>query len=80
MSKLGNIKPPDDVTEPLREYLSRLFLQIDISLGQNNKIAVSGALPDKPQDGNIYYFSQIIAPDITSIGFWGYENSAWLKL
>jgi len=80
MSRLGDLKPPDDVPENLKRYLARLFLQTDIVLGQNNKISISGVLPAKPQNGNIYYFNQLIPPDILTVGFWGYADDEWVYL
>jgi len=80
MGQLGILTPPDELDEDLKRYLSRLFLQTDICLGQNNKIAISGTLPAKPQNGNIYYFNQVILPDIVSIGFWGYADDSWVYL
>jgi len=80
MSKLGDITPPEGIEDNLRDYLRRLFLQTDIALGQNNKINISGILPEKPQSGNIYYFNQVILPDILYVGFWGYVDGEWIYL
>lgn len=72
-------EPPNSFTTEQREYLSRMFAQI-ADLQRVSNIPVVGVLPDKVRNGRIYYFTQIIGATITSVGFWGYENGAWVKL
>ena len=80
MGQLGLLNPPESIDGDLQRYLSRLFLQTEICLNQNNKIAISGTLPNKPRNGNIYYFNQVILPDILSAGFYGYADDEWVYL
>jgi hypothetical protein len=80
MASISNEQPPIETAIELREYLSRRFIEIGIALGQSKKFPPIYILPDKPQDGNVEYFGQIIGATITSIGFWGYENGVWIKL
>jgi len=80
MGQLGNIRAPDDTPEKLKRHLDRLFLETEIGLTQNNKIIVQSTLPGKPQNGNIYYFDEVILPDIASVGFWGYVDGQWVHL
>ena len=71
--------PPPSFTEGQSEYLFRMFNQIQDLMRVSN-IPVVGSLPDHVRDGRIYYFTQIIGATITSVGFWGYEDGAWVKL
>tara|TARA_R110000803_G_scaffold210829_1_gene284073 strand:- start:17080 stop:17322 length:243 start_codon:yes stop_codon:yes gene_type:complete len=80
MVSIGSEQPPYDVPPALAEYLRRQFIAINIALQSNGHINPIYVLPDKPRDGNIYYFGQIIGATITSIGFWGYENGGYVKL
>jgi hypothetical protein len=77
---ISNEQPPADTEFSLREYLSRRFVEVGIALSQSKKFPPIYVLPDKPQDGNVEYFGQIIGATITSVGFWGYENGVWVKL
>ena len=72
-------QPPIDFTDDQREYLNRMFKQV-VDLQRVSNIPVIGVLPDKVRDGRIYYYTQIIGATITSVGFWGYEDGAWVKL
>lgn len=80
MATISNEQPPVELPADLREYLSRRFVEIGIALQQSKKFPPIYSLPAKPQDGNVEYFGQIIGATITSVGFWGYENGAWVKL
>ena len=80
MANIGSEQPPLSTPDELREFLARQFVLVNNALAQSNKFPPIYNLPDKPQDGNLYYFGRIIGATITSIGFWGYENGAWVKL
>ena len=77
---ISSEQPPATVDDELSSYLVRMFEQVAIALSQSAQVPISNTLPDKPTDGKIYYFGQTIAPDIISVGFWGFENGAWVKL
>tara|TARA_R110000822_G_C15338773_1_gene495880 strand:- start:7136 stop:7378 length:243 start_codon:yes stop_codon:yes gene_type:complete len=80
MVSIGSEQPPSDAPPALAEYLRRQFIAINIALQGKSHINPIYVLPDKPRDGNIYYFGQIIGATIPNIGFWGYENGAYVKL
>ncbi|RKY42321.1 MAG: hypothetical protein DRP85_03280 [Candidatus Makaraimicrobium thalassicum] len=72
--------PPLGTDEDLTSYLFRAFQEIAEAISKVNKLDIRNILPDRPQNGGMYYFGQIILPDITGPGFWGYEEGAWVKL
>lgn len=72
-------QPPGDTPLRLKEWLSRLVININASIGQSSDLDPQGSLPDKPANGMIRYFDFVSGP-ITQKGFWGYEEGAWVKL
>ena len=72
--------PPIDLDPELEAYLVRVLTVIVNALGESNKLEVMTRLPDRPRNGLIYYFGIILLPDITTPGFWGFEEGAWVKL
>jgi len=73
-------QPPESTANELSEYLVREIRRITMTIENTNKLTPINNLPAKPQDGHFYYFARTITPNITSIGFWGYEAGTWVKL
>ena len=80
MKFISSEQPPEEVEPVLKEYLSRMLGQVNFALRDVNRMPKIYVLPDKPQDGQLAYFGQIIGATITSVGFWGYEAGTWVKL
>lgn len=79
MRLVPNEQPPADSSNTLREWLSRLVLNINAGLQQVTNLDPSDSVPNDPKNGMIRYFKEPVLPDITSKGFWGYDDG-WTKL
>lgn len=79
MPSIAIEQPPLDTDTNLTEYLSRMFIQTNIALGQNNWLVPIYVQPYKPQVGQLYYFGDAIAldPDITAEGLYIYKSTGW---
>ena len=78
---IGSEQPPEDVDVPLKEFLSRQFVQVNIALEQNNDFDVRYVLPAKLRVGKIYYFGAAVATTpITGEGWWGFKSTGWVQL
>lgn len=79
MRRLPTEQPPSDTPIPLREWLSRVVILINAALEQVLNLDNTLAVPKKPENGMIRYFPAPVLPDITTKGFWGYDDG-WTKL
>lgn len=74
-------QPPYSTDENLKEYLSRMFNNVNISLQQSHIIPRQNTLPARPEVGGIYYFNAAIpSTSITAEGYWGYKSTGWVQL
>ena len=80
MKQISYETPPRGLDEEVSSYLRRMFVQINMALAQVNSLNPITVLPEKPQNGDMAYFGTTIGATITSVGFWGYEAGAWVKL
>ncbi len=82
MSFLSAEQPPESFTIDQKEWLARLFRQLDIELGKTDIITRRTDFTDKPEIGKIYYFDNASAtePLITGEGYWGYKSTGWVLL
>ena len=72
-------QPPESTDPALAEYLTRMLQNISSNISLSNKLSPNYVVPKKPDNGKIYYFPNAIN-DITTPGFWGYSNGAWVRL
>jgi hypothetical protein len=80
MANISAEQAPAELPIVLREYLERMFVDIGFAVQQNNQMPILYSLPDKPKKGKIYFFGQVINPDITAEGYWGYKTTGWVQL
>ncbi len=82
MSFLTSEQPPDSLPEEVREYLTRIYTQIDIELSKTAALQVRTDFTGRPVVGKTYYFSNAAPsePLITGEGFWGYTSAGWVLL
>ena len=73
-------QPPEGTDDKLKEYLSRMFINVDLALSNRDQLKKCSVLPDKPSIGKVYYFTQVIGATITAEGYWGYTSSGWVQL
>ena len=71
---------PEGTDQALAEYLERQFVNINIAVGNAGRMPKAYTMPDKPQDGTVYYFPKELLPDITTPGYWGRNNGIWVSL
>lgn len=69
---------PDELSDEVKAYLERMFRNINHAI--NEVVPKLNTMPHGAQDGSLYYFSVVIRPEITQIGFWGKEAGLWVKL
>jgi len=81
MSNLSHEVPPEGLPDNIKEYLARMFLNVDIALSRGDTLPKLTAPPIRPVTGKIYYFSNAVAahPVITTAGYYGY-TTAWVFL
>lgn len=82
MSFLSAEQPHESFTEGQKEWLTRLFRQIDIELNKHDVLQRRTDLLDKPLIGKLYYFDNAAPsePTITGEGYWGYTSAGWVQL
>ena len=66
--------------EDLTRWLNELQRKVNIALERTGAYPPRYVLPNKPKDGDIYYFGAVIGTDITAIGFWGRKEGAWVQI
>ena len=72
---------PDTSDLELIAYLDRFQDSINKALDEfEDRLEIVYALPVRPVNGMMRYFGITIPPDITALGFWGYEEGVWVKL
>ena len=73
-----NVEPlPQDMPEEWRAYFDRILNELTIDIGMANTFPPSSKLPTTPIKGRIYYFNNVISPDITAAGWWGWNGTTW---
>jgi hypothetical protein len=72
-------QPPLTIDKNLREYLVRQLTLLQNSVNNASQLDVLTNIPSKPSVGKIYYFANTTGA-ITSIGYWGYNSTGWVKL
>jgi len=80
MPSIGLEQPPLDTDLDLSAYIVRMFEKVDVALQKGESHTPIFDLPLKPKNGDIRYFGAIVLPDVTAVGFWGYEEGTWTKL
>jgi len=73
-------QPPTDTETGMSRWLNELQNKMNIALGRTGSYPPIYNMPNKPQNGNIYYFGEQILPDILWAGFWGYSEGEWTYL
>ena len=76
---ISNTVAPKD-TEQLPVFITDMIRQINIELSKQNLFNPISAMPVRPATGRVYFFSQTIEPNITAIGWWGWNGSTWSQL
>lgn len=72
-------QPPANVGIELREWLARQFASVNAAFQSTADFTPVGQIPDKPRNGDAYYFNVVTGP-ITSKGPWMYVEGTWRKL
>jgi len=80
MSHINIETPPEELSDAVKDYLTRQFVNTNIALGQSQHLDPITVMPYKPQAGDSYFFSIPVEPDIDEAGFWGYIGSEWVNL
>lgn len=82
MASISLEQPPSDTPDNLKEYLTRMLVNINIATQNNAWIIPQTRKPDRPQVGRLYYFKEIIPgdPDITEVGLYVYTAEGWLSI
>ena len=81
MAKMFKEIAPDATDSEMVAYLDRLQDNVNRALAEiEDRLEIVYALPERPINGMMRYYGVIIPPDITALGFWGYEDDAWVKL
>lgn len=73
-------QPPYVEDQLLQEWLSRMMIMINAAFDQVQHYDPIGVIPDKVSNGDLYYFNQIILPEITAAGPWMYVEGVWTNL
>ena len=76
---------PQTIEDPeaLRQYHYRELIRIAVAFEQirfNTQLDVLHVAPAKPQNGLIVYADGTNWNPGSGVGFYGYENGAWVKL
>ena len=75
---LVSINPPPTLEdEELQEWLARLLVQINLTIGRSDYYPPVGMMPERAENGMLVYFNQAILPDITAAGPWMYVEGTW---
>ena len=73
--------PPADITESLKDYLSRRFIDVDNELKKPSRFPERKTMPQKPQIGNVEYFGNPATHNydaaITAEGLWIFKSTGW---
>ncbi len=80
MPSISSEQPPEGTEIRLTEYLSRMFVQMNIALDQTKDFDVLYVVPDKLRIGKLYYFGAAVLPDISGEGIWIYKSTGWVLL
>lgn len=76
--------PPESLPEDVREYLQRMFIDVENSFRKPAKFPERKEMPYKPQLGDVHYFgnpaTHSYAAAITAEGFWGLKSTGWVQL
>jgi len=82
MSFLSPEQPPESFDEEQREWLARLFRQIDIELNKHEIVRRRTDFDEAPQIGKIYYFDNAppSEPLITGEGLWLFKSTGWVQI
>jgi hypothetical protein len=78
MSSIGLAVPTE--LDEIPAFLQTLITAIEIELGNSNYFVPTKIMPSKVRAGRVYFFSQTIAPDITAVGWWGFDGTTWKQL
>ena len=82
MSFLSAEQPHESFNDDQKEWLTRLFRQIDIELNKSDQLTRRTDFNDKPKIGKLYYFDNAAPsePLITGEGYWGYTSAGWVQI
>jgi len=82
MPSISGEQPPEGTEVRLKEYLSRMFIQMNMALDQTKDFDVLYVIPDKLKVGKLYYFGAGIVGDpiINQEGLYLYKSDGWAKV
>ena len=80
MRKITGEQPPVSADTALREWLSRLALQINSAFDSVNDFEDNKRLPDNVFPGMLRFFAAPILPDITTAGLYFYLDDKWNRI
>ncbi len=82
MSFLTSEQPPDSLSDDVKEYLTRIYTQINIELSNTSALQRRTDFTTRPVIGKIYYFDNAppSEPLITAEGLWLYKSTGWVQI
>lgn len=74
-------QPPNDLPDPVKEYLSRLIKQILETIDGKTAVAKkTNKLPPRPEFGMILYFTSPIPGHVNAPGLHWFDGTTWQTL
>lgn len=75
-------QPPSDASQ-LPAYLQREFQKISSEFAAQSpslRLAPQAALPEKPRDGDTFYFTAGVVSTGSAAGLYQYRSGAWVNV
>ena len=65
---------PGTMDQETRAYLNRMFLKVQIALNQSDLFPVRHSIPERLEEGRLYYFGSAINGEVHTSGFWRWDT------
>jgi hypothetical protein len=80
MASISQEQPPLDIEVELKEFLSRRFVDVGIALNSSHVFEPITALPQKPKQGTVNFFSVSVGAEIPAPGLYVFMSPNWVLL